>query len=293
MRLITENEDPKWNPVPLVRGMGDWESNKQDNFGQILFPPVGPLNNITIPAIYILPDALGAIGLGVGKIRLYVTDLSGKDIAEITSQCTLRQIADRWYLKVPPITNFTINRNTSIAFLRFVGLDKASGWTNRMLCSEPYQIRGLGYSSTDAIEKQSTITLRWWSGSDFIVEKGHDEYLLPYEQLDHYFELGFDSQLSKPVYKKTQEGSERDGIFFAEKTVVTKEYHFFFNAPEYLLDALRYVPLADYVEIQQGLTFLAADTIDFDIKWEAEGDIARVDCSFTTNTVLRKSGTIE
>lgn len=293
MRSISNTEAPNWNPVPLVRGMEDWESNKQDNFGQILFPPVAPIGQITIPALYILPPEVGELGLGSGKIRVYITDLYGTNILEITSNCELGQYASTWYLKVPPITSPTASRASSVVYLRFDGLENAQGWSNIMLCSEPYQIRGSEYAPQDTVEKQGTVTLRWWSASDFVVEQANDEFLLPYEQMDHYFEVGFDAQLSKPAYKKTQDGFEKDGLFFAEKTVVTKEYHFFFNAPEYLLDALRYVHLADYVEIQQGITFFRVDNIDFNIKWEAEGDVAKVDCSFTTGTVLRRSGTIE
>lgn len=296
MRIIKSTEQANWNPVPLVSGQIDWECNKQDNFGEKVFLPMTDMNYITIPAIYIIPDQIYNAGIGTGAVRIYVTDTTGINIGEITQLCSIFKIAGTCYLKVPRVTAAQVstglnNRGTNTVFISFLGLDKTSSFTNAMLCSELYQLRYVSTGVNNAVEKQSCVTLRWWSDTDQVVESGGNEYLLPYQEADMNFELSFDAQLSKPEYKKEQEGSTRDGLFFPEKTIITKEYHFFFRCPEYVLDALRFVHLADHIEVQQGTTFLAVDSINFDIDWDDTGSFAKVDCSFTTGTILRKSGT--
>ena len=99
-----------------------------------------------------------------------------------------------------------------------------------------------------------------------------------------------DADIAKPEYIFEDESEERDGYTFPIKQISEKRYKFSFLASEYLLDVMRFIRMADFVQITyQGKTFLP-DSFLITPEWEKEGDVAVVKAEFDTDTVVKKLG---
>ncbi len=99
------------------------------------------------------------------------------------------------------------------------------------------------------------------------------------------------TQLGKPEYMFDEEGETRNGHFFATKQVSYKKYKAVFEAPEYLLDAMRLIRLADIVTITDPYgTQLQADTFLITPQWTEQGNIATCTMEITCDTVVKKCG---
>lgn len=291
IEMISPYYDVDWNPVPLKRGYWEWEHHRLNNFGVMAGLPIAPPNSITMPAIYKLPFDLRNIDLTASTTKIQVVDyivdgtsFSPKTV-NVKSYCSKFTLGGQTYLSVNTCTQLSPGLS-NIKYLEIT----ASGVSDPYV-SELYMVNN---DSARLPVSQSLVSIIWGDLDDFIVEVGDNEYYIPYATADNYFQVLVPTQLSKPEYKKTEEGSERDGLFFPEKIVTTKEFHFFFQATEYFLDALRFVPLADKVFIQQSDSLIIqVDKIDFNVKWNKVGNVADVECTFTASTVTRKTGFYE
>lgn len=130
------------------------------------------------------------------------------------------------------------------------------------------------------------LKIEWWDNEDFITDGGTVVYTEPAFHNIIYL----DSDIAKPEYIFEEEGETRDGYFFPSKQISEKRYRFSFLAPEYLLDVMRLIRMADYVYIWYRGKRYAADTFLITPEWEDEGDIAVVDAEFETATVAKKLG---
>ena len=129
------------------------------------------------------------------------------------------------------------------------------------------------------------LQIKWWDIKDLYNVSGELVYAANFKNT-----IYLDTQLGKPDYKFEEEGEMRDGLFFPEKQLSKKIYKFNFIAPEYLCDALRVVRMSDVVQIKYKDTILNCDTIQFNPKWQTQGDLAAVEAEFETATVIKKIG---
>lgn len=129
------------------------------------------------------------------------------------------------------------------------------------------------------------LQIKWWDIKDLYNVSGELVYAANFKNT-----IYLDTQLGKPDYKFEEEGETRDGLFFPEKQLSKKIYKFNFIAPEYLCDALRVVRMSDVVQIKYKDTILNCDTIQFNPKWQTQGDLAAVEAEFETATVIKKIG---
>lgn len=131
------------------------------------------------------------------------------------------------------------------------------------------------------------LKLQWYDVSDFEMDAGPIVYKNPTFKNVIYLP----ADIAKPEYNFEDETEDRDGYTFPTKQISTKVYHFSFLAPEYLLDVLRFVRMADYVLIEKnGQTYSPIDSFLITPEWEDNGDVASVDAEFTTATVAKKVG---
>lgn len=129
------------------------------------------------------------------------------------------------------------------------------------------------------------LQIKWWDIKDLYNVSGELVYAANFKNT-----IYLDTQLGKPDYKFEEEGEMRDGLFFPEKQLSKKIYKFNFIAPEYLCDALRVVRMSDVVQIKYKDSILNCDTIQFNPKWQTQGDLAVVEAEFETATVIKKIG---
>lgn len=300
MRVLTPNSKAEWNPVPFRFGFNNLESQKPDNFGQIVAPPYAVPGYLTIPGIYEIPEEIEDFDLAGEDTNIYIKpydaiEVDGR-IIDITSSCSEFTVGGKKYLKIPavPMTQNQQFRPECLVQLIITNItgDLAGEMNPWDYISEPYRVSPniYGQFAIDyRAENQNPVVLRWWDANDFIMEEFSDtKIILPYASADHHFELAFPCQLSKPEYSRDEEGTERDGLFFPDKRVLKKSFRFSFLAPEYVLDAIRFAEIADFVEVSQGDKVYAVDNLQFEISWVNSGSTAKVVCTFTTASIIRK-----
>lgn len=128
--------------------------------------------------------------------------------------------------------------------------------------------------------------IEWWDDENFIMDAGTIVYKSPaFKNL-----LWLSTDIAKPEYDFNDEVVERDGYQFPVKQISQKRYRFSFFAPEYLLDVMRFVRMADYVRITNGGKVYNVDSFLITPTWESNGDVAAVEAEFTTDTVAKKIG---
>jgi len=130
------------------------------------------------------------------------------------------------------------------------------------------------------------LKLEWWDVEDFVMDAGTIVYRNPSFRNVVYLPV----DIAKPEYQFEEEGETRDGYFFSTKQISEKRYKFTFLAPEYLLDVLRFVRMSDFVQITKNGKLYKVDTFLFTPEWEGNGDVAKVDVQFDTDTVAKKIG---
>lgn len=132
---------------------------------------------------------------------------------------------------------------------------------------------------------QPYLKLKWWDDEDFLMDAGAISYSNGFKNT-----LYLASDIAKPEYVFEEEVEARDGYFYPIKMISEKRYRFNFFAPEYLLDALRFVRMADHIEITKNGKLYSVDTFLITPDWEGNGDLAAVAAEFETATVAKKIG---
>lgn len=133
------------------------------------------------------------------------------------------------------------------------------------------------------------LKIMWWDDADFLMDAGAIVYQMPGGgQFKNVLYLKAD--IAKPEYIFEEEGESRDGYFFPVKQISEKRYRFAFLASEYLLDVMRFIRMADYVEIEKNGQTYKPDTFLITPTWEDDGDVASVEAEFETDTVAKKVG---
>lgn len=133
------------------------------------------------------------------------------------------------------------------------------------------------------------LKIEWWDVEDFVMDAGRIVY--KYSNGTQFKNvLYLPSDLAKPEYVFEEEGESRDGYFFPTKQISEKRYRFNFFAPEYLLDVLRFVRMADFAQITYRGQIYSLDTFLMTPTWEDNGDVAVVEAEFDTATVAKKLG---
>lgn len=128
------------------------------------------------------------------------------------------------------------------------------------------------------------VKIEWWDEKDFVMDAGAIVYEAPVFKNVLYL----NTDIAKPEYIFEEEGETRDGYFFPEKQISEKRYKFSFLAPEYLLDVMRFIRMADYARITSDNRVWSLDTFLITPEWEDYGDIASVTAEFDTATVAKK-----
>lgn len=135
------------------------------------------------------------------------------------------------------------------------------------------------------------VGIKWYDGSDLELSDGG---VIPYAHAigkAYGNQIYLDTTIGMPEYSFTEDGEERDGRFFPIKQISEKVYKFKAIVPEYLCDCMRLIRLSDVVTItdQLGRTY-NVEHFEMDVKWLDGGHLAEIDCSFETDTVVKKVG---
>ncbi len=135
------------------------------------------------------------------------------------------------------------------------------------------------------------VGLKWYDGADLELSDGG---VIPYAHTATKLygnQIFLDTTIGMPEYSFTEDGEERDGRFFPIKQISEKVYKFKAIVPEYLCDCMRLIRLSDVVTItdQLGRTY-NVEHFEMEVEWLEGGHLAEIDCSFETDTVVKKVG---
>ena len=135
------------------------------------------------------------------------------------------------------------------------------------------------------------VGIKWYDGSDLELSDGG---IIPYSHAigkAYRNQIYLDTTIGMPEYSFTEDGEERDGRFFPIKQISEKVYKFKASVPEHLCDCMRLIRLSDVVKItdQLGRSY-KVEHFEMEVEWLDGGHLAEIDCSFETDTVVKKIG---
>lgn len=132
------------------------------------------------------------------------------------------------------------------------------------------------------------VKVEWYCKDNLFYEGGY----IPYGTANTFKNILYlDTEVAMPTYNTSEEGTDRDGYFFAIKQLSWKTFNMSFHAPEFLCDCLRLAFLSDRVKVtdQLGREY-QCDTFNMEVNWLDQGHYASVTCSFNTDTVVKMVG---
>jgi hypothetical protein len=146
---------------------------------------------------------------------------------------------------------------------------------------------------TNTQEKYHT-KIEWWSTS---TRAGIQANVKQFFFIDNLFKT--------PEYPREDEGTKVDGVMVYEKQIVQKAVRIrLLNAPEYMVDAVMMLPLADVIQVTDGLNSEKADVSALptaecwtpqqatvkDPEWKEEsfGSVAKVEIQFIKSTIVKR-----
>lgn len=137
-----------------------------------------------------------------------------------------------------------------------------------------------------SVEKTKT-KIEWWNEENLECDGVH----IPYSDTSYKNVIYLDTDIAKPNYNFTEEGEERNGYFFPTKQISSKSHTMSFYAPEYLCDVMRTIRMADVVKItdRYGRVY-DCEQFEMNVGWMEQGHYANVECSFITDTIIKKVG---
>ena len=134
--------------------------------------------------------------------------------------------------------------------------------------------------------------LTWWDAADLLFGAGCVVYKYGTNNATQYKNvMYFMEEIGMPEYTQEEEGETRDGLFYASKLISGKKYKMqIAQASEAMCDAMRFIHLADWVEIWDGYgRHYLCDSVLVTPEWQT-GAVASVAVEITTDTFVKSVG---
>jgi hypothetical protein len=132
----------------------------------------------------------------------------------------------------------------------------------------------------------------WWDAADLLFGAGCIVYKYGTGNATQYKNvMYFMEEIGMPEYTQEEEGETRDGLFYASKLISGKKYKMqIAQASEAMCDAMRFIHLADWVEIWDGYgRHYLCDSVLVTPEWQT-GAVASVAVEITTDTFVKSVG---
>jgi len=140
------------------------------------------------------------------------------------------------------------------------------------------------------VTKMTKVT--WWDAADLLFGAGCIVYKYGTGNATQYKNvMYFMEEIGMPEYTQEEEGETRDGLFYASKLISGKKYKMqVAQASEAMCDAMRFIHLADWVEIWDGYgRHYLCDSVLVTPEWQT-GAVASVAVEITTDTFVKSVG---
>ena len=270
--MILKNFNNSLSILPFYESLEEQNHRKSYAYGETypLYVPMGAVPPFSIMADYYIGDDVSAVNL-----YRYDGSLVGDIFDALTDAgmyySPLYVGGDKIMVVYPSIMPQSITTEEGRYYLEVVFGDHGSVW------SDVFTVVGATHD---------LLMLQWWDDDNLITDDGAIQYSRGYRNT-----LWLATQLGKPEYTFEDEGERRDGYFFPEKRLSYKTYKFTFLASEYVCDIIRLTRISDHVTVRDKFGHMyRCDQFLVTPKWETQGDLASVECEFTTNTIAKKIG---
>lgn len=135
--------------------------------------------------------------------------------------------------------------------------------------------------------------IEWWDEADMVFPAGRIVYRYASggQTVQYKNRMYFYEEIGMPEYTVEEEGDTRDGLFYATKVLSGKKYKMqVAQATEAMCDALRFVHLADNVQVRDGYgRMYYCDSVLVTPEWQT-GAVASAAVEITTDTFVKQVG---
>ena len=272
MKLVNNN----LSPLPFYDDISQQNHRKDYAFGKVW--PLITYANYLLPFQILLPDSFKQLN----HVRLY--NYNTGQYKDITLVMTLAGLV---LVKVDGYSILKYPGNKPVEDVpgsEFTDIIKEGLYYIALICNDgDFTLYSEVFSVTNRINDY--LRIDYGNSYNFTLKDGVVDFS------DNFaFRCYLPTQVGKPEYVFEEEAEERLGYNFIESQVSKKIYKFTFFAPEYLCDALRLIRLCNYKKIySKGQTY-DLSAFEMDVEWEEQGDLAAVECSFETDTVIANIG---
>lgn len=276
MKLINNNI----SPLPFYESLDLRNHRKDYSFGQVYNLVI--YRNVLMPFQVILP-----YGSVIGGVSLYKhgNDVEFSQSASGAENITKELIAAGLKLKAQDDGSVSLIYPGYTPLLSIKSEGRYSMLIRVLSLGQP-QLNLYSEIFTSSNNVSNCIHLEYSNSYPFRLKGGIIDFLD-----DFKFSCYLATEIGKPEYNFEEEATERMGYSFIESQVSKKTYRFVFVAPEYLCDALRIVRLCDTKTITDAHSQVYDLTnFNMSVDWEVQGDLASVECSFDTDTVIANIG---
>ena len=278
------------NFTPLAWHQGDIEL--QSNRATYAYGHIVPLfASATTFLPFQIVTAVGAINVGTCDIRLRKldgTDAVGSNLRTrfglVKKSVTLRPAETIDGTTIPAVTVDVIIYNGGTMTALPIGQYYLTLTSNNVTW----------YSDVVTIVADVTkmTKVTWWDAADLLFGAGCIVYKYGTGNATQYKNvMYFVEEIGMPEYTQEEEGETRDGLFYASKLISGKKYKMqVAQASEAMCDAMRFIHLADWVEIWDGYQrHYLCDSVLVTPEWQT-GAVASVAVEITTDTFVKSVG---
>ena len=268
------------NFTPLAWHQGDIEL--QSNRATYAYGHVVPLfASATTLIPFQIITATGAVDTSIVDMRLLTID--GTDA-----------VGENLYNRMRIVKNHIASRDVDVIIYNGTALNPALPIGQYYLTLKSGT--QMWYSDVMTIVADATKLTRitWWDEVDLEFNAGIIKYrvIVPRVGAEQYKNvMYFMEELGMPEYTQEEEGETRDGLFYASKLISGKKYKMQISqASEAMCDAMRFIHLADWVEIWDGYgRHYLCDSVLVTPEWQT-GAVASVAVEITTDTFVKSVG---
>lgn len=279
------------NFTPLAWHQGDIEL--QSNRATYAYGHIVPLFASATQFIpFQIVTAVGAINTGTCDIRLRKID--GTDVVGSNLRTRFGLVKKTVELRPQEI----IDEQTTIPAVN-VDVIIYNGGTMTALPIGQYYLTLTSnnvtwYSDVVTIVSDTALKTKvtWWDAADLLFGAGCIVYKYGTGNATQYKNvMYFAEEIGMPEYTQEEEGETRDGLFYASKLISGKKYKMqIAQASEAMCDAMRFIHLADWVEILDGYgRHYLCDSVLVTPEWQT-GAVASVAVEITTDTFVKSVG---
>lgn len=268
------------SPIPFYGSLAEQDFKKWYSYGE--HTPLMVSKSYLLPFFFFVPKTTTPISI----TSMYFYDECGN--RKSGSYEGYLKNAMSHYVGDDGVTFFYSKRSSAMSIPKgfyYIVAKVSVGGTTYTFYSELFQV------CEDAELARECVSVKWYDAEDVVLSQGVIPFAHAANGTLYYNQLYLPTDVGMPEYSFTEEGEDRDGRFFPTKQISEKVYKMSFAATECMCDCLRLACMGDVVLLEDRLgRDYDAEHFEMEVTWLQGGFFADVECTFETNTVVKKVG---